>query len=63
MLVATGRAIHNALGLREFDGYSISLRYDFHSNTALKNGFFSGEDTRPTVGDYTIWSVGIDLVF
>jgi len=63
VLVATGRAIHDALGAREFDGYGISLRYDFHSNAALKMDYFSGEDTRPTVKDYTIWSVGIDLVF
>ena len=63
VLVATGEAIHDALGAREFDGYGISLRYDFHSSAALKLDYFSGEDTRPTVGDYTIWSVGIDLVF
>ncbi|WP_448563511.1 hypothetical protein [Thalassotalea ganghwensis] len=52
-----------SLAAREFDGYGVSLRYDFHPSAAFKLDYFSGEDTRASVGDYSIISAGIDLVF
>ena len=63
ILNTTGRGVQSAFGQREFDGYGATVRYDFHPSAALKVDYFSGEDTRPTVGDYTVWSVGVDLVF
>lgn len=63
ILQATGRGIQDALGQQKFDGYGVTYRYDFHPSAALKVDYFSGEDVRPSVGDYTIWSVGVDLVF
>ncbi len=63
ILKGTGQAIQTALSAREFDGNGISLRYDFHPNAALKFDYFSGEDTRASVGDYSIMSAGIDIVF
>ncbi|WP_440055409.1 hypothetical protein ACSLBF_04505 [Pseudoalteromonas sp. T1lg65] len=63
ILYATGKAIRNSLSFREFNGVGITLRYDFHPNAAFKIDYFDGEDTRPTVGDYRIWSAGIDIVF
>ncbi|ALU41800.1 hypothetical protein AT705_01995 [Pseudoalteromonas rubra] len=62
-LRATGVAIRNNLALREFDGVGLSVRYDFHPNAALKFQYVSGEDSRPSVGDYSIWTAGVDLVF
>jgi hypothetical protein len=62
-LVATGVGIHNALASREFDGMGITLRYDFHDSATLKVDYFSGEDNTALIGDYSIMSVGIDLVF
>ncbi|RZM71866.1 hypothetical protein C3B51_22315 [Pseudoalteromonas rubra] len=62
-LKATGVAIRNSLALREFDGVGLSVRYDFHPNAALKFQYVAGEDTRPSVGDYSIWSAGVDLIF
>ncbi len=63
VLQATGQAIQQALVAREFDGYGLSIRYDFHSNAAFKMDYFKGEDTRASVGDYSIMSAGIDIVF
>lgn len=63
VLNATGRAIQSALGAHNFDGSGITLRYDFHPSAAFKVDYFSGNDVRPSVGDYSIWSVGVDLVF
>lgn len=63
VLIATGQSIHEALASRKFDGVGIALRYDFHDSAALKVDYFSGEDNRTVVGDYSIMSVGIDLVF
>ena len=51
------------LSAREYEGHGISLRYDFHPNAAFKLDYYSGEDTRASVGDYSIISAGIDLVF
>jgi hypothetical protein len=63
VLIATGDGIHEALSSREFDGMGITLRYDFHDSATLKMDYFSGEDNRAVVGDYSILSVGVDLVF
>lgn len=59
---------------RVFDGNGITLRYDFHPNAALKIDYFSGEQNfesfNPagfnfvqTDNDFSIWSIGVDLVF
>ena len=53
----------DALGEQEWDGMGITYRYDFHPSAALKIDYFRGENTLPTVGDYTVWSVGVDMVF
>ncbi len=63
ILKGTGQAIQSLLGQRKFDGSGLTLRYDFHPSAALKVDYFSGEDTRPTVGDYSILSAGVDVVF
>ncbi|NMP32847.1 hypothetical protein HII17_14920 [Thalassotalea sp. M1531] len=63
VLQATGRGIVDALGAVEFEGSGISLRYDFHPSAAFKLDYFSGENTRADIGDYTIVSAGIDVVF
>jgi hypothetical protein len=63
VLNATGKAILEALAFREFSGSGIQVRYDFHPSAAFKIDYFVGEDTRPTVGDYQFFSLGIDLVF
>ncbi len=63
VLLATGRTLKDAFSQREFDGAGIDLRWDFHPSAALKVDYFQGTDTRPTVGDYRIASVGVDLTF
>ena len=62
-LIATGRSLKDAFSQREFDGVGVDLRWDFHPSAALKLDFFQGTDTRPTIGDYTITSIGVDLTF
>lgn len=63
VLLATGRGIQTAFAAREFDANGITLRYDFHPSAALKVDYLRGKDTRPAVGDYSMLSFGVDLVF
>jgi hypothetical protein len=63
VLQATGQGLQNVLAADEFDGYGISLRYDFHPSAALKIDYFTGENQIATIGDYQIMSIGVDLVF
>jgi hypothetical protein len=63
VLNATGAGIATALSEREFDAVGLNIRYDFHSSAAFKFDIISGEDTRSSVGDYTIFSAGVDIVF
>jgi len=63
VLLATGRSLKNAYALREFDGAGIDVRWDFHPSAAFKFDYFKGTDTRTTVRDYSIASIGIDLIF
>lgn len=63
VLLATGKAMNTAFAAREFDGVGITLRYDFHPSAAFKIDYFKGSDTRPEVGDYSLISFGVDLVF
>lgn len=63
ILVATGQGVQDALSANEFDGYGITLRYDFHPSAAFKVDYFTGENNRPDIGDYTIVSAGVDVVF
>jgi hypothetical protein len=63
VLNQTISVFQNAFRGTEFDGSGINVRYDFHPSAALKIDYFSGENPNPAVGDYTIWSVGVDLVF
>ncbi|MDO6444524.1 hypothetical protein Q4493_01925 [Colwellia sp. 1_MG-2023] len=63
VLQATGKGLQGVLAANEFDGYGISLRYDFHPSAALKVDYFTGENQITNIGDYQIMSVGVDLVF
>jgi hypothetical protein len=63
ILNGTGKAIQIGGIRQQFDGSGITLRYDFHPSAALKVDYFAGNDERNNVGDYSIWSVGVDLVF
>lgn len=63
LLVGTGQVAQQVLAEQEFDGYGIALRYDFHPSAAFKIDYFSGENQRAEVGDYSIVSAGIDVVF
>ena len=63
VLLLTGIRAIDAFAQAEFDGVGITLRYDFHPNAAFKLDYFDGEHTRPDIGDYTIVSAGIDVVF
>lgn len=63
VLVKTGQGIQTAFAAREFDANGITLRYDFHPSAALKIDYLKGSDTRATVGDYQMMSIGVDLVF
>lgn len=63
ILQGAGRGLQDALGESEFDGYGITLRYDFHSNAAFKVDYFTGSHNRADIDDYTVMSAGIDLVF
>ncbi|REL36462.1 porin [Thalassotalea euphylliae] len=62
-LLATGQTFIEVLGQPEFDAVGITLRYDFHPNAAFKVDYISGDHTRPDIGDYSIMSAGIDVVF
>ncbi|MCO4797620.1 MAG: hypothetical protein KC484_00270 [Colwelliaceae bacterium] len=63
VLQATGKGLQGVLAASEWDGYGISLRYDFHPSAALKVDYFTGENQISDIGDYQIMSAGIDLVF
>ncbi|TRY31407.1 hypothetical protein [Aliiglaciecola sp. M165] len=63
ILFDTGIAFAEAFREYEFKGSGVTLRHDFHPNAALKVDYFLGEDSRTDVGDFSIWSVGIDLIF
>lgn len=42
VLQAAGRVVYDFLGSREFNINSLNLRWDFHSNAALKVDYFRG---------------------
>lgn len=63
VLNATGTAFHDGLNAPEYEGYGITLKYDFHPSAAFKVDYFMGEHSIASIGDYTIISAGIDLVF
>lgn len=63
VLQATGKGLQGVIAESEFDGYGISLRYDFHPSAALKVDYFTGEHQLTNIGDYQIMSIGVDLVF
>lgn len=63
ILAATGKGLNTAFGQREFDGVGLTVRYDFHPSAAMKVDYFKGTDTRAAVGDYSLLSFGVDLVF
>lgn len=63
VLVATGQSLQDGFSDDQFDGIGITLRYDFHPSAALKVDYFTGENMQPSVDDYQIMSVGVDLVF
>lgn len=63
VLIGTGQAISDSLGAAEFDAIGVSLRYDFHPSAAFKIDYIKGDNTRPEIGDYSIMSAGIDVIF
>ncbi|MDG1751169.1 MAG: hypothetical protein P8I03_05845 [Thalassotalea sp.] len=63
VLQATGKGLQGAISTSEFEGYGISLRYDFHPSAALKVDYSAGEHQLTNIGDYQIMSIGVDLVF
>lgn len=63
ILQDAGRTVKDLFTSRAFDGYGITLRWDFHPQAALKIDHFSGKDTRESIGKYKINSIGIDLIF
>lgn len=63
ILIGVANGISTTGAAREFDGVGFTWRYDFHPSAALKVDYFSGEDKRETIGDYDLWSVGVDFVF
>jgi len=56
-----GAAVQNSIANIGFDGVGATYRYDFHSNAALKFDYFDG--SKAVIGDYKIFTVGVDLVF
>ncbi len=63
VLKATAQGVQTALGADQVYGEGITLRYDFHSNAALKFDYFNGRSTLPEVSDFSIVSAGVDIVF
>jgi hypothetical protein len=63
ILKATAQGVQTALGADQVYGEGITLRYDFHSNAALKFDYFNGRSTLPEVSDFSIVSAGVDIVF
>ena len=66
-----GNGFIKTLAFREFEGNGLTVRYDFHPSAALKADYYMGEDTRDgsalargvNIGDFTMFSLGVDLVF
>lgn len=56
----TAEQIETAFAQRAFDMQGISLRYDFHSNAALKADLYQGDSHQ---GDFSGITLGVDLVF
>lgn len=46
-----------------YDATGITLRYNFHPSAALKVDYIAGEDDRYADGEFTLWSVGVDMIF
>lgn len=63
ILNSTAKAIHNSLASEKRTANSISLRYDFHPSAAFKVSYLVGDLDTSSVGNFSIVSAGIDLVF
>lgn len=64
ILNAVGRGVHDVLSLASFDGYGLSLRYDFNPSAAFKFDYFRGEmETAQGLNDYSVLSMGVDVIF
>lgn len=63
VLTATGTQVAEALANTNIDATGITWRYDFHPSATLKVDYLAGENEDPAIGDYSIWSVGVDMVF
>jgi hypothetical protein len=48
---------------REFDAQGVSVRYEINEQMAFKADILVGTDDRPSVGDYSVASFGIDFIF
>lgn len=62
-LIGLGKAINTSFANTDYDGTGLSMRYDFHPSAALKIDYFSGDNETPNIGEFSIWSIGVDLVF
>lgn len=63
ILNATGRGVHDVLTTGKIDGVGLTVRYDFHPSAAFKFDYFDAEDKTVTDGEYSILSMGIDVIF
>lgn len=63
VLVGIGTALSENFATGDIDATGITWRYDFHPSAALKIDYLAGENGQSDIGDFTIWSIGVDLVF
>lgn len=63
ILNAVGRGVHDVLSGGTIDGVGLTVRYDFHPNAAFKFDYFNAEDKTALDGDYSILSMGVDVIF
>lgn len=64
ILNATARSVHTVLGsANNINGVGATIRYDFHSNAALKLDYYTGNDNKTNDSDYHVITVGIDFIY
>lgn len=63
LLFAAGSFGAGILANTDIDATGITWRYDFHPSAALKVDYLAGENEDQDIGDYSIWSIGVDMVF
>lgn len=68
VLIQVGTAVNAGIANQRGDVNGITWRYDFHPSAALKVDYLKGEvlgaaPSGAAVGDFDLWSVGVDMVF